>query len=381
MAQASSPLVEMALVEMTDVAKHFGKVIALNGVSLTVNAGEVLCLLGDNGAGKSTLIKVLSGVHKPTKGQIRMSGEDVDFDSPRDAQKMGIATVYQDLAMIPLTSITRNFFMGREPTHKIGPFMDFKFANKVTREEMIKIGIDIRDPEQAVGTLSGGERQRVAIARTLLTQPRLLLLDEPLAALDVGHKQEILPYLEALPNRFGLPAIFVSHAVNEMARLADNVIVLENGSVTASGSAAGILSREELQMSAMPFEAVSIFDVRVVENLPGEQLTRVTYDDQRITIPGIIDAGEGDSIRLVVRAGDVVLATAEPKHLSVRNVLHGKIEAVDAIPDSPFSIVSVDIGGAGLKAQLTQHAIGELGLTPGMMVYALIKTATFDRAI
>jgi molybdate transport system ATP-binding protein len=300
-------------------------------------------LFGPSGSGKSTLLRVIAGLEQD------VTGKEMTRVSP---------------GMLP-------------PTISTTPNSPIVCA-KVSTAAVMNLG-DFLDRD--VDTLSGGERQRVAIARTLLTQPRLLLLDEPLAALDVGHKQEILPYLEALPNRFGLPAIFVSHAVNEMARLADNVIVLENGSVTASGSAAGILSREELQMSAMPFEAVSIFDVRVVENLPGEQLTRVTYDDQRITIPGIIDAGEGDSIRLVVRAGDVVLATAEPKHLSVRNVLHGKIEAVDAIPDSPFSIVSVDIGGAGLKAQLTQHAIGELGLTPGMMVYALIKTATFDRAI
>ena len=177
------------LVEVTDLAKHFGKVIALSGVSINVNAGEVLCLLGDNGAGKSTLIKTLSGVHKPTTGEIRIDGKRVDFESPRDAQKMGIATVYQDLAMIPLTSITRNFFMGREPVRRLGPLrlFNFKFANEVTRREMIKIGIDIRDPEQAVGTLSGGERQTVAIARAVYFGAKILILDEPTSALGSGR--------------------------------------------------------------------------------------------------------------------------------------------------------------------------------------------------
>jgi molybdate transport system ATP-binding protein len=333
-------------------------------------------LFGPSGSGKSTLLRVIAGLEQDVTGKVSFSGEswlDSENEISIPAHQRPVGYVFQDARLFPHLSVQGNLQFAEHRNSSPG--------GEISRAEVVSV-MNLGDfLDRDVDTLSGGERQRVAIARTLLTQPRLLLLDEPLAALDVGHKQEILPYLEALPNRFGLPAIFVSHAVNEMARLADNVIVLENGSVTASGSAAGILSREELQMSAMPFEAVSIFDVRVVENLPGEQLTRVTYDDQRITIPGIIDAGEGDSIRLVVRAGDVVLATAEPKHLSVRNVLHGKIEAVDAIPDSPFSIVSVDIGGAGLKAQLTQHAIGELGLTPGMMVYALIKTATFDRAI
>ena len=228
MAQASSPLVEMALVEMTNVAKHFGKVIALNGVSLTVNAGEVLCLLGDNGAGKSTLIKVLSGVHKPTKGQIRMNGEEVDFASPRDAQKMGIATVYQDLAMIPLTSITRNFFMGREPTHKIGPFMDFKFAKAVTREEMIKIGIDIRDPEQAVGTLSGGERQTVAIARAVYFGAKVLILDEPTSALGVRQTSMVLKYTDMVRKK-GLGVIFITHNVRHAYAVGDRFTILNRG--------------------------------------------------------------------------------------------------------------------------------------------------------
>ena len=228
MVQASSPLVEMALVEMTNVAKHFGKVIALNGVSLTVNAGEVLCLLGDNGAGKSTLIKVLSGVHKPTKGQIRINGEDVDFDSPRDAQKMGIATVYQDLAMIPLTSITRNFFMGREPTRKIGPFMDFKFANEVTRREMIKIGIDIRDPEQAVGTLSGGERQTVAIARAVYFGAKVLILDEPTSALGVRQTAMVLKYTDMVRKK-GLGVIFITHNVRHAYAVGDRFTILNRG--------------------------------------------------------------------------------------------------------------------------------------------------------
>jgi simple sugar transport system ATP-binding protein len=162
------------IVEMRNIEKHFGPVIALNGVSFDIRPGECHCLLGDNGAGKSTFIKTMSGVHKPSKGEILFEGRPMTFDSPRDAMEAGIATVYQDLAMIPLMSVTRNFWMGREPVKRVGPFkfMDFKRATEVTMEEMRKMGINLRSPDQAVGTLSGGERQTVAIARAVISAPR-----------------------------------------------------------------------------------------------------------------------------------------------------------------------------------------------------------------
>ena len=235
------------LVEITDLAKHFGKVIALSGVSITVNAGEVFCLLGDNGAGKSTLIKTLSGVHKPTRGEIRIDGKQVDFESPRDAQKMGIATVYQDLAMIPLTSITRNFFMGREPVRRLGPLrlFNFKFANEVTRREMIKIGIDIRDPEQAVGTLSGGERQTVAIARAVYFGAKILILDEPTSALGVRQTSMVLKYMYTLKQK-GLGIIFITHNVRHAFAVGDRYTILNRGA-TLGTYAKGEISIEELQ--------------------------------------------------------------------------------------------------------------------------------------
>ena len=149
------------IIRMTNIEKHFGSVIALAGVSVDVFAGECHCLLGDNGAGKSTFIKTMSGVHKPTKGEILFEGQQMHFADPRDAISAGIATVHQHLAMIPLMSVSRNFFMGNEPVKKIGPmnFFDHDYANKVTMDEMRKMGINLRGPEQAVGTLSGGERQ------------------------------------------------------------------------------------------------------------------------------------------------------------------------------------------------------------------------------
>src|SRR5215468_2915516 len=149
------------ILEVRDISKYFGSVIALNGVSMKVYPGEVMCLLGDNGAGKSTLIKTLSGVHKPDSGDYIVDGKHVTFDSPRDALALGIATVYQDLAMIPLMSVTRNFFLGSEPTKGWGPFKRFDLAKaqSIASQELFMMGIDIRDPDQHVGTLSGGERQ------------------------------------------------------------------------------------------------------------------------------------------------------------------------------------------------------------------------------
>jgi simple sugar transport system ATP-binding protein len=218
------------LIEVHDLVKHFGSVIALNGVSMMVHAGEVLCLLGDNGAGKSTLIKTLAGVHRRTGGDFLVDGKLVDFQSPRDALDAGIATVYQDLAMIPLMSVARNFFMGREPLIGVGPFkyMDMRHAETVTREEMKRIGIDIRDPQQAVGTLSGGERQCVAIARAVYFGAKVLILDEPTSALGVAQTSMVLKYVN-LVRRKGLGVIFITHNVRHAYAVGDRFTVLNRG--------------------------------------------------------------------------------------------------------------------------------------------------------
>lgn len=235
------------IVEVVDISKHFGKVIALADVSMSINAGEVLCLLGDNGAGKSTLIKTLSGVHKPTSGNIFIDGKKVLFASPREAQKKGIATVYQDLAMLPLMSIRRNFFMGREPLRKLGPLriLDFKFADGVTRREMTKIGIDIRDPNQAVGTLSGGERQTVAIARAVYFGARVLILDEPTSALGVRQTSMVLKYTHAVKEK-GLGVIFITHNVRHAYAVGDRFTVLNRG-ITLGTYTKDEISIDELQ--------------------------------------------------------------------------------------------------------------------------------------
>ena len=218
------------LIEVRDITKQFGPVVALAGVSLTVRAGEVMCLLGDNGAGKSTLIKTLSGVHRPSGGEYLVEGRPVSFQSPRDALDAGIATVYQDLAMIPLLSISRNFFMGREPVRKFGPFafMDMAHADRVAREEMARIGIDVRDASQAVGTLSGGERQCVAIARAVYFGAKVLILDEPTSALGVAQTSMVLKYIHQVRQR-GLGVIFITHNVRHAFAVGNRFTVLNRG--------------------------------------------------------------------------------------------------------------------------------------------------------
>jgi simple sugar transport system ATP-binding protein len=235
------------IVEMKDIEKHFGPVIALNGVSFDVRPGECHCLLGDNGAGKSTFIKTMSGVHKPTRGEILFEGKPMSIDSPRDAMEAGIATVYQDLAMIPLMSVTRNFWMGREPIRRVGPFkfMDFKTANAVTMEEMRKMGINLRSPDQAVGTLSGGERQTVAIARAVHFGAKVLILDEPTSALGVRQTANVLATIDKV-RKTGSGIVFITHNVRHALAVGDRFTVLNRGR-TLGTAQRGQITPEELQ--------------------------------------------------------------------------------------------------------------------------------------
>ena len=234
------------LIEVQSVSKYFGSVVALKDISMRVQAGEVMCLLGDNGAGKSTLIKILSGVHRPSDGHYMFEGNEVHFSSPRDALSAGIATVFQDLAMIPLMGISRNFFLGAEPTKGWGPFRRYnkRFADSVTREELAKIGIRVRDTGQPVGTLSGGERQSVAIARAVYFGAKVLILDEPTAALGVKEAGIVLRYI-AQARAKGLGVIFITHNPHHAYPIGDHFTLLNRGSSLGTFAKSEI-SREEL---------------------------------------------------------------------------------------------------------------------------------------
>jgi len=234
------------LLEVQNISKYFGSVIALKDISMTLFPSEVMCLLGDNGAGKSTLIKTLSGVHQPSEGRYLVEGNEVHFTSPRDALAAGIATVYQDLAMIPLMGISRNFFLGLEPMVGRWPFrrFDVQSADRVTREELAKMGIQVRDTSQPVGTLSGGERQSVAIARAVYFGAKVLILDEPTAALGVKEAGIVLRYIAQARAR-GLGVIFITHNVHHAYPIGDRFTLLNRGRTYGTFKKSEV-SREEV---------------------------------------------------------------------------------------------------------------------------------------
>jgi simple sugar transport system ATP-binding protein len=234
------------LLEVRGVSKYFGNVIALKDISMAVNAGEVTCVLGDNGAGKSSFIKILSGVHPYDDGEFLVEGEPVHFKSPREARERGIATVFQDLATVPLMSVWRNFFLGSEPTIGKGPLrrIDVKFAQDTMREEMRKMGIDVRDPDQPVGTLSGGERQAVSIARAVYFGAKVLILDEPTSALGVKQSGVVLRYVVQARER-GLGVIFITHNPHHAYPVGDRFVILNRGKLMGDWRR-GKITRDEL---------------------------------------------------------------------------------------------------------------------------------------
>ncbi|GAA4770851.1 ATP-binding cassette domain-containing protein [Microbacterium gilvum] len=236
--------------ELEGTGKTFGSVIALRDVSLRVDPGSVTCVLGDNGAGKSTLIKILSGVHRPTSGEFRVQGEPVSFSSPRDALARGIATVFQDLATVPLMSIWRNFFLGNEPV--AGPraagFLSVSQAKETTKSALLEMGIDLRDPNQPIGTLSGGERQAVAIARAVHFGAKVLILDEPTSALGVRQSGIVLKYILAARER-GVAVVFITHNPHHAFMVGDRFSLLNRGRMIAAFER-GNVELEEL-ISAM----------------------------------------------------------------------------------------------------------------------------------
>jgi simple sugar transport system ATP-binding protein len=266
------------LIEVQSVSKYFGSVIALKDISMSVHAGEVMCLLGDNGAGKSTLIKILSGVHRPSDGHYMFEGKEVHFSSPREALNAGIATVFQDLAMIPLMGISRNFFLGSEPKKGWGPFSryDAGFANRVTREELAKIGIQVRDTGQPVGTLSGGERQSVAIARAVYFGAKVLILDEPTAALGVKEAGIVLRYIAQARAR-GLAVVFITHNPHHAYPVGDRFTILNRGSSYGTFAKSEI-SREELTAMMAGGEALEELSHELAEFAHTDEKARAALE-------------------------------------------------------------------------------------------------------
>ncbi|HEU5384471.1 MAG TPA: ATP-binding cassette domain-containing protein [Streptosporangiaceae bacterium] len=231
-----------ALVKLTNVGKRYGAVIALHDINMEVGASEVTCVLGDNGAGKSTLIKIIAGLHQPSSGVYEVEGEPVSFNSPREALDRGIATVYQDLAVVPLMPVWRNFFLGNEV--RKGPRIDIPAMKKMCKDELLAMGIDLRDVDQPIGTLSGGERQCVAISRAVHFGAKVLILDEPTAALGVKQSGVVLKYIIQARER-GLGVIFITHNPHHAYPVGDRFLLLNRG-VSIGNYEKSQVTREEL---------------------------------------------------------------------------------------------------------------------------------------
>ncbi|MFC3999764.1 ATP-binding cassette domain-containing protein [Nocardiopsis sediminis] len=218
------------MLELKGIGKSFGNIRALSGIDLAVGAGKVTCILGDNGAGKSTLIKIIAGLHAPTDGEYRVDGEPVHFASPREALDRGIATVYQDLALVRLMPVWRNFFLGSELHRRVGPFtmLDVARMRRIADEELKRMGIDLPDIDAPAGNLSGGQQQVVAIARAVYFGARVLILDEPTAALGVKQSGVVLKYIAAA-REAGLGVIFITHNPHHAYLVGDHFVVIKLG--------------------------------------------------------------------------------------------------------------------------------------------------------
>ncbi|WP_051661033.1 molybdenum ABC transporter ATP-binding protein [Bosea sp. 117] len=330
----------------------------------------VTALFGRSGAGKTTIIQAVAGVVRPDAGRIAV-GETVFFDRDRgidlpiEARRVGY--VFQDARLFPHLSVERNLRYGERRARGV-PFIAFDAV-----VEMLGIRhLLARRPH----TLSGGERQRVAIGRALLAQPRLLLMDEPLAALDEQRKSEILPYLERLRDETRLPILYVSHSVDEVLRLSDTVVALAQGRMIAAGPVAGVMSQPSILPVVGRFDLGTIFDCTVARHDPAYELSTLRFADGELRVP-LVDQPLGAPVRARIRSRDVALALARPTDVSVTNLLAGTVKSIVRM-EGPYSDVELVVGGSSLHATVTAESVERLALAPGMALWAMIKAVAVD---
>ncbi len=331
-------------------------------------------LFGPSGGGKSTLLRVIAGLEDRADGRVVFDGA-IWADSARrvflSSNQRPVGTVFQDGRLFSHLTVAGNLrYADRRSRHRAGVLDLATVIDRLSLEPLLA-----RRPD----TLSGGERQRVALGRTLLTRPRLLLLDEPLSALDRERKADILPYLRDLPETFGIPTIYVSHAVEEIAQLAQTVIVLAEGRIRGIGSVTEMLERIDLQPVTGRFEAGALLEAKVTAQDRGWRLTRLDLEGQPLVMPMLTALELGETVRLRVRARDVALAVIRPEGISTRNILAGTVDAIAAETDTAFAEVTVALHTQRIRARITREAVDTLGLRVGAPVYALIKSASFDR--
>ncbi|MGD9960616.1 ATP-binding cassette domain-containing protein [Nocardioides sp.] len=278
-AAPSLPAVGTPIIEVEAIGKSYGSVIALRDVTTSVKAGEVTCVLGDNGAGKSTFIKILAGAHEHTSGEFIVDGVKRHMGSPRAALALGIATVFQDLAVVPLMPVWRNFFLGSELTKGAGPLkrLDIKAMKAITKTELAAMGIDLRDVEQPIGTLSGGERQCVAIARAVYFGARVLILDEPTAALGVRQSGVVLKYIAKARDR-GLGVVFITHNPHHAYPVGDRFMLLRRGTSMGDFAKADLPLEELVKMMAGGSELDALTH-ELKRSMPDSEVTKQMQDE------------------------------------------------------------------------------------------------------
>lgn len=331
----------------------------------------ITALFGSSGSGKSTLVSAIAGLLRPEAGHVRLGAETFfdaaeGIDLPLHRRRIG--WVFQDARLFPHMSVRDNLLYGlrRAPAAERRISLDSVVA-------LLGIGELLARRPRA---LSGGEKQRVGLGRALLAQPRLLLMDEPLASLDAGRKAEILPYVERLRDDVRIPIVWVSHSLEEVGRLADTLVVLDQGHVVASGDVASVLTRLDLFPPDSPYEAGAALAVRVVDHDEAFALTRLAFDGGMLRVPRIART-PGERLRIRIRARDVMLAASEPRELSALNVLAAVVEEVRAADDSQTD-VRLAIGSARLVCRVTRLSAHKLDLSPGRRIFAIIKSVAID---
>lgn len=341
-------------------------------VNADVPLDGITAIFGPSGSGKTTLLRLIAGLEKPDTGKI-MLGDEVWFDSAGKKtvppHRRGAGNVFQDARLFEHLNVRGNL----------------AFADKRSRGQGGAIGFD--DVVDAMGLsdllkrnvsgLSGGERRRVALARTLLTRPRLLLLDEPLVGLDRAARRDILPYLRDVPARFGVPALYVSHDIEEVTALASRMLVLKAGEVMASGPIGEVMHTLDLGPLMADGTAGSVIEAVVAGHDPAQGVTRLSLGEHTLSLPLDARLSESAAVRLFVDASDVALATVRPQGISIRNILPAQITAI--VPGNGGQHVDVitACGPATLRARITRAAVEELGLSEGREVFALVKTMSF----
>ena len=333
----------------------------------------VTSLFGRSGAGKTSLANAIAGILRPERGRIEIDGETVfdarlGIDVPTSRRHIGY--VFQEGRLFPHLSVRQNL----RYAWLFAP--EARSADRFERVvELLGLGHLL---ERRPGSLSGGEKQRVAIGRALLSDPRLLLMDEPLASLDAHRRNEILQYIELMRDELKIPIIYVSHTVEEVVRLADTVVLLSAGEVAAIGTAEEVMGRTDLRPAAGTFEGGALIDAKVVEQDMEYDLATLAFDGGTLTATNV-DALVGEPVRVRIRARDVSIALERPRRISIQNVLKGTIAEVG--PERGGIVdVSIAAGAVTLRSRITVRAARQLGLSPGLQVYALVKAVSLDRS-